>query len=105
MKQITITVPLPARILSPNVTIGSRGGRMAKAAAIKKSRNFAACLFMSEHPQGFKPLWKRASSQTAFGSWRKKGRLCGRPTSGWSARINASRENWRNLGLLGMGRA
>lgn len=64
MNQVTITVPIPARILSPNVTIGSRGGRMAKAAAIKKSRANAATAFNTQNPgRRNNLLWKRAIVQ------------------------------------------
>lgn len=38
---IVIDLPVPPKILRPNHTIGSFGGRMAKASAIKKYR--AAC--------------------------------------------------------------
>lgn len=44
MKQtesVTIILPLPGKRLSPNHTIGSRGGRFAKAAATKKYRALA----------------------------------------------------------------
>jgi hypothetical protein len=37
-ESITIALPLPNRVLSPNCTIGSIGGRMMKAAATKKYR-------------------------------------------------------------------
>lgn len=32
---VEITLALPPRILAPNVTVASRGGRMAKAAAMQ----------------------------------------------------------------------
>jgi hypothetical protein len=35
---ITITLPLPPKELSPNYTVGSRGQRMGKAAKTKKYR-------------------------------------------------------------------
>lgn len=38
---VTIILPLPGKRLSPNHTIGSRGGRFAKAAATKKYRSIA----------------------------------------------------------------
>ena len=38
---ITITLPLPNKMLSPNHTVGSIGGRMAKAQAIKSYRQNA----------------------------------------------------------------
>ena len=41
MDSITITLPLPNKMLSPNHTVGSIGGRMAKAQAIKSYRQNA----------------------------------------------------------------
>ncbi len=38
---VTITLPLPPKELSPNYTVGSRGQRMGKAAKTKKYRKFA----------------------------------------------------------------
>ncbi len=40
-ESITIVLPLPAAVLSPNCTIGSFGGRMMKAAASKRYRRLA----------------------------------------------------------------
>ena len=40
-ESVTIILPLPGGILSPNCTIGSMGGRFAKAGAIKKYRRLA----------------------------------------------------------------
>lgn len=41
LESITIVLPLPARVLSPNCTIGSFGGRMMKASASKRYRRLA----------------------------------------------------------------
>jgi len=41
METITIVLPLPNRVLSPNFTIGGIGGRIMKAAATKKYRRLA----------------------------------------------------------------
>jgi len=38
---VTIILPLPARALEPNCTIGSIGGRFMKATAIKRYRRLA----------------------------------------------------------------
>jgi crossover junction endodeoxyribonuclease RusA len=38
---VTVILPLPARRLSPNCTVATRGGRFAKAAAVKKYRTMA----------------------------------------------------------------
>ena len=40
-ESVTIILPLPAKCLQPNSTIGSFGGRLMKAAAIKKYRRLA----------------------------------------------------------------
>ena len=40
-ESITIVLPLPSGLLSPNHTVGSIGGRFAKAGAIKKYRRLA----------------------------------------------------------------
>jgi len=41
VESLTIILPLPSGLLSPNHTIGSIGGRFAKAGAIKKYRRLA----------------------------------------------------------------
>ena len=40
-ESLTIILPLPSGLLSPNCTVGSIGGRFAKAGAIKKYRRLA----------------------------------------------------------------
>ncbi|KKL87769.1 hypothetical protein LCGC14_1931400 [marine sediment metagenome] len=40
-EELTIILPLPGGLLSPNCTVGSIGGRFAKAGAIKKYRRLA----------------------------------------------------------------
>ena len=47
-EQVTIILPLPGGILSPNCTVGSIGGRFMKAAAIKKYRRLAEKAVVSE---------------------------------------------------------
>lgn len=65
-----ITVELetthPEKILSPNHTVGSRGQRMAKAAAIKKLRTKAKILFMAKYSTSFRPQWKRATVEIVW---------------------------------------
>lgn len=41
LEEITIVLPLPNKVLQPNCTIGSFGGRMMKAAASKRYRRLA----------------------------------------------------------------
>lgn len=57
---LTITLPLPPKELSPNHTIGSRGGRMAKARKIKQYRTAAMVAMLSALPGGYKPRFERA---------------------------------------------
>jgi len=38
---VIIVLPIPPRVLSPNVAVGSLGGRFMKAAATKKQRRLA----------------------------------------------------------------
>lgn len=40
-ESITIILPLPAKVLQPNCTIGSFGGRMMKASATERYRRLA----------------------------------------------------------------
>ena len=40
-ESVIIVLPLPAKVLSPNATVGSIGGRFAKAAATKRYRRLA----------------------------------------------------------------
>jgi hypothetical protein len=41
METVVITLPLPARVLSPNCPVGSIGGRYMKASASKRYRRLA----------------------------------------------------------------
>jgi len=41
VESVTIVLPLPAKVLQPNCTIGTYGGRMMKASAIKRYRRLA----------------------------------------------------------------
>lgn len=65
MNTYTVTLPLPPRVLHPNYTVGSKGGRMAKSTATKKYRS-AAGLMMSAQWAGPGPKWKAASVQCVF---------------------------------------
>lgn len=40
-EQVVIVLPLPPRVLSPNRPAGTRGGRLARAAAAKRYRQLA----------------------------------------------------------------
>lgn len=65
MTTITITIPLPPRELSPNHTVGSRGGRLGKAAKIKAYRRTAG--FVALAARGRTTLaWPKATAQATF---------------------------------------
>lgn len=53
---LTITIPLPPRILSPN----ARPHHMAKARKVKEYRGRAYLAVLTEVPGGYKPRWKSA---------------------------------------------
>lgn len=61
IESLTITLPLPHRLLSPNHTVGSRGGRMAKASKAKKYRALAKIEAISAMNGAPKPLHERAT--------------------------------------------
>lgn len=62
-RAVTITLPLPPRELSPNYTVGSRGGRLGKAAKIKAYRQNAMMVARSIRPAH---PYVRASVQCVF---------------------------------------
>lgn len=66
-----ITLPLPPRVLSPNHTVGSRGGRMAKASATKKYRTRAKVEYMATYSPSIRP---RAAAGTVQVTWYAKTR-------------------------------
>lgn len=41
LESVTIVLPLPAKVLSPNCAVATTGGRFAKAAATKRFRRMA----------------------------------------------------------------
>lgn len=59
-----ITLPLPAKWLKPNTTVGTMAGRMAKSTATKKYRE-AACAAALQVDPNFGPL-KEATVQCFF---------------------------------------
>jgi len=64
LEAITIILPLPPKILSPNCTVATIGGRFAKAAAIKKVRNLASEAVEAEHIDTIP--WKKVSVGVTF---------------------------------------
>lgn len=69
MNKVTITLPLPHRCLSPNFTVGSRGGRMMKSTQTKKHRQYAGIYAKAEmdvQGVGKSPNWAAASVLPTF---------------------------------------
>lgn len=63
---LTITLPIPPKELSPNHTIGSRGGRMAKARKVKQYRNRAMLEVLAQVPGDYKPKYSKAEVRTKW---------------------------------------
>ncbi len=64
MEELLIVLPLPARVLHPNCTIGSFGGRMMKAAAVKKCRRVTAEAIEAEQIETIP--WEKAKVTARF---------------------------------------
>lgn len=67
--KLKIILPLPPKELHPNHTVGSRNGRLGKAAKTKKYRADAccgavACAMNANHPHH--APWKKAAIQATF---------------------------------------
>lgn len=69
---VTIILPLPKAILSPNNPPGSLGGRMAKAAVVKRYRQLAKEAALAEGVVS--GPWKEAVIQAAFFHKQKRRR-------------------------------
>ena len=67
-----IVLPLPAKVLQPNSTIGSFGGRMMKASATKRYRRLAREAVEAECIETMP--WERAIVEATFyhKTWRKR---------------------------------
>lgn len=59
-RAVTVNLPLPARILSPN----ARPHYMAKAKAVKSHRRQACAVALAANPN--RPMWKSATLHLAF---------------------------------------
>lgn len=66
MDSITITLPLPAKELSPNYTPMSRGAGMAKARKKKEATQYAWAVTLDLLGRHKAPKWKKATLQAAF---------------------------------------
>jgi len=61
---VSIILPLPPRILSPNCPPGTRGGRFARAAASKKYKRLACEAARAEQIES--APWEKATIQATF---------------------------------------
>lgn len=68
-ESITIILPLPPRVLSPNCVSATPGGRFAKASATKRYRRLAKEAVEAERVES--SPWKKLSVQLRF-FWRTK---------------------------------
>jgi hypothetical protein len=69
---VTIVLPLPSPVLSPNRPCGSRGGRFARAAASKKQRRLACEAVEAQRIES--GPWERATVQAKFVHVQKRRR-------------------------------
>lgn len=60
---VTVVLPLPPAVLSPNCPSGTRGGRFARAAAAKKYKRTAV---EAAERQNIWETWRRATVQASF---------------------------------------
>jgi len=89
---VTIVLPLPARVLSPNCAVATPGGRFAKAAATKRYRRIAREAVQDECLVG----WERASVAATF-YWPNQRR---RDTDNAIASLKAAYDGLVDAGLL-----
>jgi Holliday junction resolvase RusA-like endonuclease len=69
MPTLRIKLPIPAKELRPNHTVGTRGGRMRKSKLTKEARELArhyAVLERHRHQMFSPPEWGKAVEQTIF---------------------------------------
>ncbi len=91
---ITIVLPLPAKALSPNFTIGSIGGRFMKAAATKRYRRLTKEAIENEQIET--APWSQASVKALF-YFKSKGR---RDQDNAMASLKAAYDGIVDSGLL-----
>jgi len=69
---VTVILPLPPACLSPNRPTGSRGGRMKRAAALKRCRKLACIAVHAEHIDT--APWTRVTAKATFHHKQKRRR-------------------------------
>ena len=70
-ESVTIILPLPAKVLQPNCTVATMGGRFKKASATRRYRRLAFLEAMYDRDRvpdaiAEAPLWRKASIKTVF---------------------------------------
>ena len=63
-ESVTIVLPLPKKVLSPNCAVATPGGRFAKAAAVKRYRQLACEAVKAEDIET--APWKKAAVAAKF---------------------------------------
>jgi crossover junction endodeoxyribonuclease RusA len=91
---IEIILPMPARVLSPNTTIGSIAGRMMKSSATKRYRRLAMEAIEAEQIETMP--WKRASVSAHF-FFARNGRRDPDNLMGW---IKSAYDGFVDAGLI-----
>ena len=93
-ESVTIVLPLPAKVLSPNCTIGTMRGRFMKAAATKRYRRITREAIENERIETLP--WNMASVGASF-YWKNKGR---HDQDNASASLKAAYDGIVDAGLL-----
>ena len=69
-ESVTIILPLPVKVLQPNSTVATMGGRFMKARATKRYRSLAKACVLDEldwdDVMSGGVMWKKASVKTIF---------------------------------------
>ncbi len=93
-ESVTIVLPLPARVLQPNCTIATLGGRFLKARATKRYRRLACEAMEAENVES-KP-WGKVVLETAFFHVSKRRR----DNANATASLKAAQDGIVDAGLI-----
>jgi len=91
---VTIVLPLPPAVLSPNRPPGSIGGRMKKAAAAKRLRGLARTAALEEGIES--APWESATLQAVFYHKQKRRR----DGTNYNASLKAAQDGIVDAGLI-----
>ena len=94
--KLKIILPLPPKELSPNYTVGSRGGRLGKASKIAKYRHDSKIAGLCSMSGGEIFNWERATIQMTF-FFRDKRR---RDKDNLLASIKAAADGLQDAGVI-----